>query len=1200
MAAPDRWDVFISYARDDDEPFVKRLHDFLCEQGVQVWWDRAAMQSRGTTFLQEIRRAIESADRVLLVIGPRARHSAYVEAEWRHALTRGTVVTPILRLGTYKDVPEAVSALHCEDCTEAVPEGAAFSSVLRLVRTPVAPMGKPFGVPRRPSPFIERNQQLDQLRKRVLVDAYRPIELEPDQRITVATGMSGAGKSVLAAALVTAPDVLRSFPDGVFWLLIGRRPNVLETLRAIGTTLGDSNAQSYETDPSAKVRLSVVLADKRCLLVLDDVWSVEIVEALHTAASRDVRILITSQKRRLFASSGVHEVHIDELNEDESLKLLAGWVGLPVEALPDVAAEIVKECGRLPLAISMIGAMLRRRRPDTPPRWDQALARLKSADPSSIAHRLPDYAHESIERALLVGFDDLSEVTRARFVDLAAFPEDAAVPVRVVHTWWEHEQFAPIVIDDLVQDLADRSLIQFGAGDTFLVHDLVRDFLLARAEEASVQQRLLAALAAPTGGNWANSDEPYVFEHLAYHLERAHRSDEWAGLLVSFSWLLRKMEKRGVSSVILDLDRAAVSSSGNRSITTLLAVCRSVAHLLAHEPSQFAPQLLARVDESEQEEMRPLLDAARAWAHPAWLRPRTASLSRMDSVVVTFRGREADGHRGTPRSVVFSADGLYLATAGNSANDRTIKVWDLTAHRLLRTFNDAADAGGVTVMSFLPGARLAAAGLSGIQVYDLADASSVPYPITVRVTSIVPIAARDRMLVGFDDGRVAAVGGNDASATLREPDGSGVYALAVNDDGTSFACVTDSAVECRQLPTGALMGALPGRVESASGLGFGGRVVAFDSSRRLVFGSPLQTWSVGEPVATPRWPGQTDGVVALTPTGSHALLLDPSGERLGVRATGAEATAAYTNAHPHRFSCVAIAPDGALAASCDYEHDVVLWDLTRPAAASGPNRPAVFTARLDDECRRAFLSVKDEDPHTVELETLVQVPLAGPFIRRGTDLFDRELYAAVRAELTRREPPSEDPRSSIALVGNIAFASGARRALSAPSSRSKGADVEEGPTPATANDWYAVRLWELGATTPPRMLHGHTMTVRALDITRNGRFGISGSKGRMIRVWDLDTGTCLRVLRGHRGAVYSVAITEDGRLAVSGSEDMTLRLWDVASGALLSTFTGVSAVLSCDISRDGSVVIAGERSGRIHVLDVAGNRQIERADAAMS
>jgi hypothetical protein len=49
---------------------------------------------------------------------------------------------------------------------------------------------------------------------------------------------------------------------------------------------------------------------------------------------------------------------------------------------------------------------------------------------------------------------------------------------------------------------------------------------------------------------------------------------------------------------------------------------------------------------------------------------------------------------------------------------------------------------------------------------------------------------------------------------------------------------------------------------------------------------------------------------------------------------------------------------------------------------------------------------------------------------------------------------------------------------------------------------------------------------------------------------------------------------------------MTVRLWDLVAGKLLFTVATSSAVTACDIARDGSAVIAGESSGRVHTFFV--------------
>lgn len=57
----------------------------LVQAGMQVWFDRDSLPNRGTTFDQEIRRAIEASARLVLVVGPNALSREYVAQEWGFA-----------------------------------------------------------------------------------------------------------------------------------------------------------------------------------------------------------------------------------------------------------------------------------------------------------------------------------------------------------------------------------------------------------------------------------------------------------------------------------------------------------------------------------------------------------------------------------------------------------------------------------------------------------------------------------------------------------------------------------------------------------------------------------------------------------------------------------------------------------------------------------------------------------------------------------------------------------------------------------------------------------------------------------------------------------------------------------------------------------------------------------------------------------
>ena len=163
--------VFISYARADDEPFVERLHRDLEAAGIDVWWDRDTMASRGRTFLQEIRDAIEAVDRVIAVIGPAAIHSDYVRYEWDHAALFAKGLLPILRLGDYGLVPSelllendqglAVSdlgMLHCPDFRAERPYEQALDELVAIIGQPVPPLASYDGTPALPPHFLPRRE----------------------------------------------------------------------------------------------------------------------------------------------------------------------------------------------------------------------------------------------------------------------------------------------------------------------------------------------------------------------------------------------------------------------------------------------------------------------------------------------------------------------------------------------------------------------------------------------------------------------------------------------------------------------------------------------------------------------------------------------------------------------------------------------------------------------------------------------------------------------------------------------------------------------------------------------------------------------------------------------------------------------------------------------------------------------------------
>ncbi|MFM7369091.1 MAG: WD40 repeat domain-containing protein, partial [Sphaerospermopsis kisseleviana] len=146
----------------------------------------------------------------------------------------------------------------------------------------------------------------------------------------------------------------------------------------------------------------------------------------------------------------------------------------------------------------------------------------------------------------------------------------------------------------------------------------------------------------------------------------------------------------------------------------------------------------------------------------------------------------------------------------------------------------------------------------------------------------------------------------------------------------------------------------------------------------------------------------------------------------------------------------------------------------------------------------------------------------------------------------------------------------------------------DGTKAVSGSDDNTLNVWDLETGTKIHTLIGHNKRVRAAAITPDGTKAVSASNDNILKVWDLDTGTEISTLTGHNHFVRVIAITPDGKKAVSSSDDNTLKLWDLEERKEISNFTGDTSIISCAVSPDGLMVVAGEQSGRVHFLRLEG------------
>ncbi len=598
-ASPTR--VFLSYARDDDEPFVKRLHADLTKAGFTVWFDRESLMSRGLTFHQEIKDAIRTeVDRVVYVGGPKAAMSAYVREEWQFALECDhVVVTPILRLGDYENMPGELSLLHCEDFRDDANYSAALAKLIASLRQPNPKLGGLFGVPSLPPNFLGRPDLMRRVRDALLVD------LQTTQVITGADahvgmqGMGGIGKSVLAAALARNREVRQAYPDGVVWIACGQKltdDDLLKRQRDLARHLGGD--ATFASLAQGQGVLRQLLAAKAVLLVLDDVWRAADAQAFDVLGPR-CRMLVTTRDKGILDALHGELVPVSLFTEPEALQLLADAVNVAPAALPAEAREVARECGLLPLALALCGGMARKRGGD----FHSVLERLRRADLERIADRESiNEQHRSIWRAMQASVEMLPDDEQQRFAELSVFAPDQTVPEAAAATLWSHTgNLDDLDTEELLINLAERSLVQLDQNTEaygkvhrrFRLHDLLHDYAVRVAGEPRVvHQKLLDAYRKKCPDGWQTGpNDGYFFQNLCQHLATVGHDGELRLLLVNFKWLQAKLGATDTLALIGDYDH----SGRDEELELVQSAIRLSSHAIGSDRNQLASQLVGRL-----------------------------------------------------------------------------------------------------------------------------------------------------------------------------------------------------------------------------------------------------------------------------------------------------------------------------------------------------------------------------------------------------------------------------------------------------------------------------------------------------------------------------------------------------------------------------------------------------------------------------
>ncbi|MGW4214373.1 ATP-binding protein [Lentzea sp. NPDC004789] len=181
--------------------------------------------------------------------------------------------------------------------------------------------------------------------------------------VSAIAGMAGIGKTTLAVHW--AHRARSRFPDGQLFLNLrghggGAPVTPLEALTHLLTGLGLERAEVPADVESAAAAYRTLLADRRVLVLLDDVVDARQVRPL-LPGSPGCLVLVTSRYRLdgLVARDGARRIQVEQLSRDAARDLLVHVLGEQrVAAEPEAVTDLVALCAGLPLALRIAAAHL--------------------------------------------------------------------------------------------------------------------------------------------------------------------------------------------------------------------------------------------------------------------------------------------------------------------------------------------------------------------------------------------------------------------------------------------------------------------------------------------------------------------------------------------------------------------------------------------------------------------------------------------------------------------------------------------------------------------------------------------------------------------------------------------------------------------------------------------------------------------------
>lgn len=319
--------------------------------------------------------------------------------------------------------------------------------------TPTA-QATPIQIPAAVKHFVGRSAEMVAL-EQVLCVVGKP-------QVQALVGMGGIGKSSLAIQL--ARGVQKEFPDGVLWANAATS-EPMAILESWASAYGYDFTRIADLESMAAA-FRGVLAEKRVLIVLDDVTSVSRMRPL-LPGGEQCRVLLTTRDQDLARALNAQVWPLHELSPENGRLLLGAILGQNrVVAEAEAADEICALLQNLPLALEITAQRLKSR-----PRRQlaQMAQRLRDETQRLSLLRISD---REVRVSFAVSWEALDAERRRVFALIGLFNGRSFIAEAIAHIT-NMEQYPA---EDRLFDLVNLSLLREEEGRRYRQHPLLADF----------------------------------------------------------------------------------------------------------------------------------------------------------------------------------------------------------------------------------------------------------------------------------------------------------------------------------------------------------------------------------------------------------------------------------------------------------------------------------------------------------------------------------------------------------------------------------------------------------------------------------------------------------------------------------------------------------------------------------------------------